>query len=324
VLIKGKTLTTDDEGDQILAEEEEVIKSGAVKADSAALDSSGKRNKSEKTKFTKELSDLTILKAYRLASFDAKYTQPTSMCTSFNEAAIARLIAKNHSELTELNKWVLSRTYPKASRVDSSNYNPVPCWNAGIQLVALNFQTPSSYMWAHYARFVANGNSGYVLKPPSLRLQGPDENTVKCLEVKVLSACQLPKYNYNHKGPTICPLVQLSAYGIDEDTREYKTNFAKNNGFNPIWNETFEFTFKSSSVALLVLSVEDEGYTVSANIGHWGAPVECIRPGFRALPLYDKVRKEITGASLFCMFTFKDAPSVKLQGSKKFSAQLFE
>lgn len=35
----------------------------------------------------------------------------------------------------------LSRIYPKAQRVDSSNYNPIPMWNIGSQMAALNFQT---------------------------------------------------------------------------------------------------------------------------------------------------------------------------------------
>ena len=33
------------------------------------------------------------------------------------------------------------RTYPTA-RIDSSNYDPIPMWNHGIQMVALNIQTP--------------------------------------------------------------------------------------------------------------------------------------------------------------------------------------
>lgn len=35
----------------------------------------------------------------------------------------------------------LSRIYPKGTRVDSSNYMPQLFWNAGCQMVALNFQT---------------------------------------------------------------------------------------------------------------------------------------------------------------------------------------
>lgn len=43
--------------------------------------------------------------------------------------------------LLRYNKLQLSRIYPKGTRVDSSNYNPQLFWNAGCQLVALNFQT---------------------------------------------------------------------------------------------------------------------------------------------------------------------------------------
>jgi hypothetical protein len=32
------------------------------------------------------------------------------------------------------------RIYPRGSRVNSSNYDPVPLWLAGCQLVALNYQ----------------------------------------------------------------------------------------------------------------------------------------------------------------------------------------
>ena len=35
----------------------------------------------------------------------------------------------------------LSRVYPRAQRVDSSNYNPMTVWNVGSQMAALNFQT---------------------------------------------------------------------------------------------------------------------------------------------------------------------------------------
>ena len=34
------------------------------------------------------------------------------------------------------------RTYPSGLRTDSSNYDPHPMWNHGIQMVALNVQTP--------------------------------------------------------------------------------------------------------------------------------------------------------------------------------------
>lgn len=35
----------------------------------------------------------------------------------------------------------LSRIYPAGSRTDSSNYNPVPMWNAGCQIGTLQYTT---------------------------------------------------------------------------------------------------------------------------------------------------------------------------------------
>jgi hypothetical protein len=71
--------------------------------------------------------------------------------------------------LTQYTKRHLLRVYPAGARVDSSNYNPVPAWNSGCQIVALNFQTHSLPLWLNQGRFMDNGGCGYVLKPTSLR-----------------------------------------------------------------------------------------------------------------------------------------------------------
>ena len=43
------------------------------------------------------------------------------------------------------------------------------CMIVGAQLVALNYQTPSLYMWVNHGKFLVNGNTGYVLKPEVMR-----------------------------------------------------------------------------------------------------------------------------------------------------------
>jgi hypothetical protein len=61
------------------------------------------------------------------------------------------------------------RVYPRSTRVASSNMDPLPCWCAGAQLVALNMQTNDLPVQLHYALFELGGCGGYVLKPPELR-----------------------------------------------------------------------------------------------------------------------------------------------------------
>ena len=60
----------------------------------------------------------------------------------------------------------LARVYPRATRFDSSNLDPLPCWRAGVQLVALNLQTNDLPTQLHHALFAQRG---YVLKPAELR-----------------------------------------------------------------------------------------------------------------------------------------------------------
>ena len=43
------------------------------------------------------------------------------------------------------------RTYPAGSRIHSSNYDPIPLWNHGIQMIALNVQTPGKYLCVNNA-----------------------------------------------------------------------------------------------------------------------------------------------------------------------------
>lgn len=62
------------------------------------------------------------------------------LCFSLARWFLSHVLYLNYS-LLRYNKMQLSRIYPKGTRVDSSNYMPQVFWNAGCQMVALNFQT---------------------------------------------------------------------------------------------------------------------------------------------------------------------------------------
>lgn len=49
------------------------------------------------------------------------------------------------------------RVYPKATRITSNNFDPTAMWVLGIQMVALNYQTPDCPMQINQARFLTNG-----------------------------------------------------------------------------------------------------------------------------------------------------------------------
>lgn len=60
------------------------------------------------------------------------------------------------------NKRQMSRIYPQGRRYDSSNYMPQIFWNAGCQMVALNFQSPDIGMQLNQGKFEYNGCCGWV------------------------------------------------------------------------------------------------------------------------------------------------------------------
>ena len=84
----------------------------------------------------------------------------------FSDLATKKTLSKNAIQLTNL---TLVRTYPKGTRTNSSNYDPLQCWNYGAQLVALNYQTQDKPMQLNFGKFgLSNGGCGYVRKPEVL------------------------------------------------------------------------------------------------------------------------------------------------------------
>merc|ERR1719471_957305 len=85
---------------------------------------------------------------------------------SFNEDRAKELMVEGHRTAFQWrHRKYLSRVYPKARRTDSSNFNPVPFWLSGVQMVALNFQTRDKELQINRGWFLQNGGCGYVLKP---------------------------------------------------------------------------------------------------------------------------------------------------------------
>ncbi|CAF1218768.1 unnamed protein product [Rotaria magnacalcarata] len=80
--------------------------------------------------------------------------------SSFSENVALQHLRQNPIEFVNYNKRQLSRVYPKGGRVDSSNYMPQIFWNAGCQMVSLNFQTPDLPMQLNLGKFEYNGNCG--------------------------------------------------------------------------------------------------------------------------------------------------------------------
>lgn len=83
---------------------------------------------------------IMLLYLYRLFLVSIEKNRSYEM-SSFDEKQATSLLKEYPIQFVNYNKHQLSRVYPAGTRFDSSNFMPQVFWNAGCQLVALNYQT---------------------------------------------------------------------------------------------------------------------------------------------------------------------------------------
>ncbi|KAF4803839.1 1-phosphatidylinositol 4,5-bisphosphate phosphodiesterase delta-3 [Turdus rufiventris] len=228
-----------------------------------------------------------------------RHPQPCQM-SSFSERKARKLIKEAGPSLVRYNARQLSRVYPLGLKMNSANYNPQEMWNAGCQLVALNFQTPGYEMDLNAGRFLPNGRCGYVLKPLCLRCPPGEGARRLALHIRVITAQQLPKLNRDKGSSIVDPFVRVEIYGIPADCAKQQTHHKLNNGFNPRWEETLRFQVRVPELALVRFVVEDYDST-SCNdfVGQFTLPLPSMRQGYRHIHLLSKDGASLSPATLF-------------------------
>lgn len=102
--------------------------------------------RSNKKPTSKLLSDVTAISGKRFKRFvappGAAVERLAGEMASVGEVKAMKLVGEGRAgEWSQHTTQQLSRVYPRGRRVDSSNYDPSPFWNCGVQMVALNYQT---------------------------------------------------------------------------------------------------------------------------------------------------------------------------------------
>uniref|UniRef100_A0A8D3BC47 Phosphoinositide phospholipase C n=1 Tax=Scophthalmus maximus TaxID=52904 RepID=A0A8D3BC47_SCOMX len=263
------------------------------------------------SKLSPELSELVVYtRSVHFKSFEQAARNPASELSSFSESEALRHIKDSGMYFVRHNSHQLSRIYPSGQRLQSSNYNPQEMWNAGCQIVALNFQTPGEQMDLNQGRFLQNGRCGYILKPPFMcqlgttfnpeNVGGGPGHSPVLLTVRVLSAQQLPKPEWDKPSSIVDPQVWVELHGAPIDNNKKKTQHVDNNGFNPRWDCTFNFTVNVPDLALVRFMVEDHDYTSSNDfLGQYTLPFTSLRTGYRHVRLLKLDGSSLSPASLF-------------------------
>ncbi|KAM9828411.1 1-phosphatidylinositol 4,5-bisphosphate phosphodiesterase gamma-1 isoform 2-T3 [Syngnathus typhle] len=296
---------------EVAASSQEELKEWVHKIREVAMTSEAKLEEGKmmerRKKIALELSDLVVY--CRPVPFDEDKIGTERACfrdmSSFPETKAEKYVNKiKGKKFLQYNRLQLSRIYPRGQRLDSSNYDPLPMWLCGSQLVALNFQTADKPMQMNQALFMLNGRSGYVLQPPIMRddnFDPFDRHTVRglaevTLQIEVLGARHLPK----HGRGIVCPLIEIEVCGAEYDSAKQKTDSEADNGLNPTWpRKPFQFAVSNSAFAFLRFVVyeidmfSDQNFLAQATF-----PIHSLKTGYRSVPLKNSFNEDLELASL--------------------------
>ncbi|CAM8973313.1 unnamed protein product [Rhodiola kirilowii] len=235
---------------------------------------------------------------------------------SLREHVLEKAVLTHGKEIIRFTQDNLLRIFPKGSRLDSSNYNPLIGWIHGAQMVAFNMQGHGRSLWLMQGLFRGNGGCGYVKKPDILLKNQPDDEIFDprlvlpiktTLKVKVyMGEGWYMDFSHSHFDTYSPPdfYTRVGIAGVPEDCVMKKTKI-KEDEWSPVWDEEFEFKLTVPELALLRIEVHE--YDVSGKDDFGGQtclPLSELRTGIRAVPLHDRKGDKYNSVKLLMRFTF--------------------
>jgi len=263
-----------------------------------------------------ELAKLTVyckskpFKGLNTALVNAKHEY--ACCVS--EAASLDLFKHNLAKYVLLNQIQMTRVYPVGKRIMSSNYNPVPHWCGGSQVVALNYQIFDKGTDVNDAMFQQTNYQGYVLKPACLRSgnQFVYDTTFDRITIEIISAQKLVKPKFKEEGEIIDTQVTVEILGDsvlkdgnsestmgDATKNKFRSKVVKDNGFNPVFNGRVSYMYRNPELAFLRIKVHEYNLFKKQVIGSVTIPVSKLKSGYRHLTLRDRRGDPLPFSNLF-------------------------
>ncbi|EIW70015.1 hypothetical protein TREMEDRAFT_38681 [Tremella mesenterica DSM 1558] len=242
--------------------------------------------------FSPSLAELLVYTAgIKYQGFSKLVTYEPRHQFSVSDKTGGRILREAKNDWIKHNYTHISRVYPKALRITSSNYDPIPFWSAGCQLVAINWQTVDHGAILNHAMF--SDTPGYVLKPISLRQKIHEIQQIYHVRIQIISAQRLPAQDL---------YVEAT---LGNDTR--KTSKMDGMSLNTTWNETLSFEFISTPSILhltfLLLEIKNKSL-----IARWTKPLSKTPRGYHYLSLYDNLFSKYIFATLFVRIDMSTTP----------------
>lgn len=327
------------------------VSSATEDSDGASISTQTEKRRRQKSKITKPLSDLGVYtRGYKWNGFSSPESQRFNHVYSFAERSFESICRdlENEPLLEKHNRRFLTRVYPSAFRLRSSNFDPLKFWKRGVQMSALNWQTYDIGMQLNQAMFAAGTDrTGYVLKPESLRVadmfdEKKMERKLVRFEVDVISAQQLPRPRSIGPDVSINPYVEIEMFSADDRGQSLvvgeggmnasarsgvsglgfphrrRTKIEQSNGYSPIFNDRFKLSLETNYPDLVfvrwTVSSSLDGRNVGNNsvqLATFTAKLSSLSRGYRYIPLYDGSGDQYLFSTLFCRITKQEPMPVQ-------------
>ncbi|KAL5710255.1 phosphoinositide phospholipase C [Ranunculus cassubicifolius] len=230
---------------------------------------------------------------------------------SLSEPALEKAAETHGTKIVRFTQRNILRVYPKGTRFNSSNYNPLIGWMHGAQMVAFNMQGYGRSLWLMHGMFRANGECGYIKKPEFLLRNEPLFDPRAALKVKKILKVKVymgegwhMDFNHTHFDVYSPPdfYTRVGIAGVPADSQMKKTKTIEDN-WAPVWDEDFEFPLSVPELALLRIEVHEYDMSEKDDFGGQSClPVSELRTGIRAVPLYSRKGEKYKCVKLLIKF----------------------
>ncbi|KAL2317129.1 hypothetical protein Fmac_031005 [Flemingia macrophylla] len=232
---------------------------------------------------------------------------------SWSETTLEKATESHGTDILRFTQKNILRVYPRAMRVQSTNFKPHIGWMYGAQMVAFNMQGHGKSLWLMQGMFRANGGCGYVKKPQILMQELQCENEFdpatiqsakKTLKVKLYTTLGWSlDFSPTHFDKCSPPdfYAKIRIVGMPGDVAKKKTKVIMDNWF-PVWDEEFVFSLNVPELALLLIQVKDKDQGKDDFAGQTCLPVSELKLGFRSVPLYNRKGEKFNSVKLLMRF----------------------
>ncbi|KAG8683968.1 hypothetical protein FRC09_015694 [Ceratobasidium sp. 395] len=231
-------------------------------------------------------------------------TEPLHCLLNISENALSKLLPNRLDALIQKGHVHQTRVYPRGTRVQSTNLNPLKAWRAGAQIAALNWQNYDIGMQLNHAMFHNTG--GWVLKNAyqrgvgELMLNQPGRK----LTCRIYGVSNLPHPEDTKSNDSVSVYIRAELMHSSKD-QKYRTKTVKgqpssdltHNNLDIMWDETFTWETTPDDLAFLRFVVVEDKFAFDEPFAVYCARVVYIQEGLRLAHLRDLTGRK-TGSTI--------------------------